>query len=114
MDVASCNVAGPGFLMVRLSANYLALQVAKMILLDGPQPRSNEHGESVLVDFSSPNIAKVLLRLLAIRSCVSFHFPFVKRVLNLSSHPPHCSISARKCMLVTYAVPLLGRAFPVS
>uniref|UniRef100_A0A6U2LX67 arginine--tRNA ligase n=1 Tax=Leptocylindrus danicus TaxID=163516 RepID=A0A6U2LX67_9STRA len=86
VDTSTCNIAGPGFIMLRVSADYLALKVAKLIQSDGPQPRGNEQGESVLVDFSSPNIAKEMhvghLRSTIIGESVS-------RILEFTGHKTH-------------------------
>ncbi|MFP4106295.1 MAG: arginine--tRNA ligase [Phycisphaerae bacterium] len=54
----SVEVAGPGFINVRLSTDWLAQQAAAMLIdekLGVPQPDSEQ---TVVVDYSSPNLAK--------------------------------------------------------
>ncbi|XP_056163692.1 arginine--tRNA ligase, cytoplasmic-like isoform X1 [Syzygium oleosum] len=56
--VEACSVAGPGFVNVTLSKNWIAKSIQKM-LIDGIEtwaPRLSV--KRVVVDFSSPNIAK--------------------------------------------------------
>lgn len=56
--VAEMSLAGPGFINVTLSADYMA-KAARRILTDGvlPPPQAGAR-KRVVVDFSSPNIAK--------------------------------------------------------
>jgi arginyl-tRNA synthetase len=56
--VASVEVAGPGFLNFRLADDALATEIAARVIqpaLGTPQPGA---GRTVVIDFSSPNIAK--------------------------------------------------------
>ena len=56
--VASCEVAGPGFLNFRVSDDFLALDVGARALDERLGAPATGEGRTVVVDYSSPNIAK--------------------------------------------------------
>lgn len=51
--IASAEVAGPGFINLRLSPEFLATQLAQGVKIDAPT-----HPQRVVIDYSSPNLAK--------------------------------------------------------
>lgn len=55
--VDRCDVAGPGFINVYLSRDY-GVAAISAVLRNGVQPPKVERSRRVVVDFSSPNIAK--------------------------------------------------------
>ncbi|KAL7479849.1 hypothetical protein ACHAW6_005572 [Cyclotella cf. meneghiniana] len=53
------TVAGPGFIMCRIKSSYLARWVNDLLLQGSPhKPKLSSPAGTVVVDFSSPNIAK--------------------------------------------------------
>lgn len=52
-----CEVAGPGFINISLKHDYVSELVSR-ILVQGVQPPKVSRQLRVVVDFSSPNIAK--------------------------------------------------------
>lgn len=52
-----CEVAGPGFINIHLSTPYVAKLVTD-IILNGVHPPDVGRKQRVVVDFSSPNVAK--------------------------------------------------------
>ena len=50
-------MAGPGFINISLKSSYVSKLVSK-ILVSGVQPPAIARKRRVIVDFSSPNIAK--------------------------------------------------------
>ena len=50
-------MAGPGFINVYLSKDFVAKEIQN-ILMYGIQPPTISHKKRVVIDFSSPNIAK--------------------------------------------------------
>lgn len=52
-----CEVAGPGFINICLKPSYVS-QVVSQLLVRGIQPPPVPRKLRVVVDFSSPNIAK--------------------------------------------------------
>lgn len=53
-------VAGPGFINIQLAGSYLELELARMITDDRLGVRPSFDGQKVIVEYSSPNIAKEL------------------------------------------------------
>lgn len=51
-------VAGPGFVLARVSPAYLTAHVNRLVHTGAPAPPTGLAPEKVVVDFSSPNIAK--------------------------------------------------------
>jgi arginyl-tRNA synthetase len=62
LDVADCceapEIAGPGFINLRLKTDYLQAQLAQMQQSDRLNVPTAKDPQRVIVDFSSPNIAK--------------------------------------------------------
>jgi arginyl-tRNA synthetase len=56
--LAAVAVSGPGFLNLTLDARYLATTLTRMLADDRLGMRAVEHPETVVVDYSSPNLAK--------------------------------------------------------
>jgi arginyl-tRNA synthetase len=59
--IRSMDVSGPGFINIHLSDDYMRQKLATMLQNSdrlGIQPLSEEKKQRVIVDFSSPNIAK--------------------------------------------------------
>ena len=56
-DQAACRLAGPGFVNIKLSRSWLAAHVHGL-LADGPASFAPKLTQRVVVDFSSPNVAK--------------------------------------------------------
>ena len=58
-DLAECvEVAGPGFLNVRLKGDFLAAQLGKMHAEDGLGTEAARGPQTVVVDYSHPNLAR--------------------------------------------------------
>ena len=55
--MAQVEVAGPGFINVYLSKDFVAKEI-QTILTRGVRPPTILHKKRVVIDFSSPNIAK--------------------------------------------------------
>ncbi|KAG8439184.1 hypothetical protein GDO86_005413 [Hymenochirus boettgeri] len=55
--VEKLDIAGPGFINVHLHKDFISKQLSKL-LVNGVQPPIVEERKKVVVDFSSPNIAK--------------------------------------------------------
>lgn len=62
MVISKTEIAGPGFINAHLSRDLLA-SLFSQILQSGPQMPDLEK-QTVVIDFSSPNIAKVGFKLL--------------------------------------------------
>lgn len=77
--ISKADIAGPGFINIHLSMNWVSEQVKKMVV-DGILPPEMEH-KRVAIDFSSPNIAKEMhvghLRSTIIGETLSRVFEFV-------------------------------------
>ena len=56
--VATVEVAGPGFLNLTLTDGFLAAQVAQLVGDATGGVRPAQHSETVVVDYSAPNVAK--------------------------------------------------------
>jgi arginyl-tRNA synthetase len=56
--IESCQVAGPGYINIKLSRKWISKSIQKMLIngIDTMAPKL--HAERAIVDFSSPNIAK--------------------------------------------------------
>lgn len=87
LDVSACcelpEIAGPGFINLRLKPEYLVSQLRAMLTGDRLGIASNANPKRVIVDFSSPNIAKEMhvghLRSTIIGDCLA-------RVLEFQGH----------------------------
>ncbi|XP_073476813.1 arginine--tRNA ligase, cytoplasmic [Aquarana catesbeiana] len=55
--IEKTDIAGPGFINIHLRKDFVSKQLSKL-LVNGVQPPSVEEKKKVVVDFSSPNIAK--------------------------------------------------------
>ncbi|XP_032632576.1 arginine--tRNA ligase, cytoplasmic [Chelonoidis abingdonii] len=55
--IEKVEIAGPGFINVHLRKNFVSKQLSSL-LVNGVQPPAMENRKKVVVDFSSPNIAK--------------------------------------------------------
>eukprot|EP00968_Pinguiococcus_pyrenoidosus_P007505 scaffold498_cov348-Pinguiococcus_pyrenoidosus.AAC.3 len=55
--IADLEVAGPGFINLRVNTAFLRERLGRLLLAEGPIPPRVEK-QRILVDFSSPNIAK--------------------------------------------------------
>ncbi len=56
--LATVEVAGPGFLNLTLTDEFLAAQVAQLVGDPNGGVRQAQHPETVVVDYSAPNVAK--------------------------------------------------------
>lgn len=56
--IAQAQVAGPGFINLRLSASFLAQQLQDMLSCDDLGIRPASQPQTVVIDYSSPNLAK--------------------------------------------------------
>lgn len=79
--IAKIEIAGPGFINLTLDPVFLSKQVGEMVrdlLLGVPHPK---HREKIVVEFSSPNVAKELhvghLRSTIIGDCLARLFEFL-------------------------------------
>ena len=55
--IASCDVAGPGFVNVTLQPSFVS-ELVSDVLVNGVRPPPLQRRLRTVVDFSSPNIAK--------------------------------------------------------
>jgi arginyl-tRNA synthetase len=52
-----CEISGPGFINIYISKKF-AIEELKKLLLEGIKPPYVGERKKVIIDFSSPNIAK--------------------------------------------------------
>lgn len=57
-EISRISIEGPGFLNVKLSDEYLSLQLDKIIKNNNPLIYKATNIENIVIDYSSPNIAK--------------------------------------------------------
>lgn len=117
--IASVEIAGPGFINVTLTTAYLSSMV-EAVSKNGPNPKQKQN-EKIIVDFSSPNIAKELhvghLRSTIIGDCLARLFEFqgyeVKRlnhmgdwgtqfgmlIAYIKEHAPDAFTGQKECLL---------------
>lgn len=53
-----CEIAGPGFINIRFHSTFLATRLHDLLLDDRLGVPSADHKQKIIIDFSSPNIAK--------------------------------------------------------
>ncbi|MES2345287.1 MAG: arginine--tRNA ligase [Chlamydiota bacterium] len=79
--IENIEIAGPGFINITLSAEFLSSQVTEMVRSSRLGIALPEHQERVIVEFSSPNVAKELhvghLRSTIIGDCLARVFEFL-------------------------------------
>jgi arginyl-tRNA synthetase len=59
--IAAAAVSGPGFINLTLRAEHLDAQLGRMLADDRLGVAQAEHAETVVVDYSAPNVAKEML-----------------------------------------------------
>jgi len=84
INKSKTSVTGPGFIMVQMDAEYLSKKINDFMKV-GVKPKS-QNGSDVLVDFSSPNIAKEM-HVGHLRSTIIGES--VCRILELTGHKTH-------------------------
>lgn len=79
--IAKCEIAGPGFINITLSADYLASRLQTMLLDPKLGIEPVKTNNRVIIDFSSPNTAKEMhvghLRSTIIGDCLARLFEFL-------------------------------------
>ena len=58
VDPSTLTITGPGFILCHLTCSFLQAKVNRIIVEGRPIPPSSIATETIVVDFSSPNIAK--------------------------------------------------------
>jgi arginyl-tRNA synthetase len=86
VDKSNCKVAGPGFIMINVRAEYLVNEIKNFITKGGARPQYDGGNGTVLVDFSSPNIAKEM-HVGHLRSTIIGES--VCRILEFTNHKTH-------------------------
>uniref|UniRef100_H2ZAM8 Arginine--tRNA ligase, cytoplasmic n=1 Tax=Ciona savignyi TaxID=51511 RepID=H2ZAM8_CIOSA len=88
--VESCNIAGPGFINIRLNMNFLKRALSDVLVNGVRTHHAKGCCKKVVIDYSSPNIAKEMhvghLRSTIIGDCIANLFEFFGHEVKRLNH----------------------------